>query len=228
MADLDLQQRYYLESAAAFVRGKFPATVPFSDSVLDELSSEQLETIFIFGKEQGLKMHKFKRTMELPRVNKVIGILTGLQPTNLLDIGTGRGVFLWPFLDRMKACAVTCTDILDFRVEDLLAARDGGIKRLNAFKMPATELDFETEQFEIVTALEVLEHIPEHLKALEEICRVANQFVVISVPSKEDDNPEHLQVLDRTWFHSAFRTLGITKFKFDSVLNHLIVVVNMR
>lgn len=228
MPGLDLPQRYYLESASAFVRGKFPIDVPFHDTALHDLSEEQLEIIFLYGKENGLKLHKFKKTMELPRVNKVMGILTGMQPDNILDIGTGRGVFLWPFLDRMPGCNVTCTDMLDYRVDDINAVRDGGINRVQAFEMSATNLDFADSQFDIVTALEVLEHIPEHQKALSEICRVANQFVVISVPSKEDENPEHLQVLDRQWFTSAFKELGIEKFKFDNVLNHLIVVVNLR
>ncbi|MEM7104135.1 MAG: class I SAM-dependent methyltransferase [Bacteroidota bacterium] len=228
MPDLDLLQRYYLDSASAFVRGKFPATVPFGDIPLDQLSFEQLETIFIFGREQGLKMHKFKRTMELPRVNKVIGILTGLQPSNLLDIGTGRGVFLWPFLDRNKYTPVTCIDMLDYRVDDLTAVKDGGINRISAHLMSVTDLAFENDQFDVVTALEVIEHIPDHRKAVVEVCRVANQFAIITVPSKEDDNPEHLSVLDQGWFTNTLNDLGYPKIKFDYVLNHLIVVVNLR
>ena len=46
------------------------------------------------------KLHKFKRIDELPRVRRVIGMLRGaLRPTSLLDVGSGRGAFLWPLLD---------------------------------------------------------------------------------------------------------------------------------
>ena len=60
---------------------------------------EELTQILKIGIDKGLKLHRFKRTIALPRVVKVIGILKGIQPLNLLDIGTGRGVFLHPFLD---------------------------------------------------------------------------------------------------------------------------------
>jgi hypothetical protein len=32
----------------------------------------------------------------LPRVRKVLGVLRGVHPANLLDVGSGRGAFLWP------------------------------------------------------------------------------------------------------------------------------------
>src|SRR5262245_19745942 len=84
--------RYYAELAAAFVRGKIGGG--------DDLSPE--ESIGL-GRARGLRLSKFKRQAELPRVRKVLGVLQGLAPASLLDIGSGRGAFLWPLLDSFPA-----------------------------------------------------------------------------------------------------------------------------
>jgi 2-polyprenyl-3-methyl-5-hydroxy-6-metoxy-1,4-benzoquinol methylase len=49
---------------------------------------------------------------------------------------------------------------------------------------------------DIVTLLEVLEHIPDVEKAVAAV-RMARKYVVVSVPSKEDNNPEHIHLLTK-------------------------------
>ncbi len=75
-------ERYFTELATAFVRGRL------------NQSQATMET----GLQAGLRLHKFKQNVELPRVRRVLGILRGLQLERLLDIGSGRGAFLWPLL----------------------------------------------------------------------------------------------------------------------------------
>ena len=77
------------------------------------------------AKERGLKPHRFKRAGELPPVRRVLGALAGLAPAELLDIGTGRGAFLWPLMDRFPDLPVTCVDPLDYRIELLQRVRVG-------------------------------------------------------------------------------------------------------
>ena len=129
---MEIAQRYYLRPAAAFVRGSLEEEGPLFEKELDELVEEEQEALFLLGKEAGLKMHRFKRARELPRVAKVLGLLRGLQVEDLLDIGTGRGVFLWPFLDEFRGVPVHCLDILPYRVRDLQAVGKGGVKELSA------------------------------------------------------------------------------------------------
>ena len=218
--------------AAAYVRGCL--SVNDNDEVddlwstsIDELSPAQLETIYQKGIAAGLRLHRFKRTMALARVRRVIGLLHSLQPATLLDIGSGRGTFLWPLLDTFPHLPVTAIDASSQRATELHAVHSGGITQLSALHMDVTTLDFADNAFDTVTALEVLEHIGDIQTAVAEIVRVAKRFVVVSVPSKEDDNPEHIHLFDNTQLQALFNQAGAQRVQCDYVLNHLIAVIKV-
>jgi len=225
--------QYYEKLAAAFVRGKlhdhdvqtmYPTLFT---AALEELTADEQGALVELGLQQGLRLHRFKRTMDLPRVRKVLGILRGLQPATLLDIGSGRGAFLWPLLDAFPYLPVTCIDILDYRVADIQAMHEGGLHQLNALHTDVTKLAFPTGQFEVVTMLEVLEHIPETDRALAEICRVARRFVILSVPSKEDDNPEHIHLFNEQSLRQRLQQHGVVHVSFDYVPGHIIAIARI-
>src|SRR5688572_20645582 len=113
----------YTHLAAAYIRGKLghragvdPALI---DLPLESLDDAQLERIIRIGQAHELRLHRFKRTMGLPRVTKVLGVLKAIMPTELLDIGSGRGAFLWPLLDTLPWLPITAIDTLNYRVADL-------------------------------------------------------------------------------------------------------------
>lgn len=62
--------------------------------------------------------------------------------------------------------------------------------------------------FDVITMLEVLEHIPEAEKAITEICKVARYFVIISTPSKVDENPEHIHLFNATMLEEMLKKNG--------------------
>ncbi|HTU19696.1 MAG TPA: class I SAM-dependent methyltransferase [Gemmataceae bacterium] len=211
-----LAKRYYLDFAAAFVRGKMTNAPDLPPAEIVRL-----------GLKAGLRLHKFKRTSELPRVRKVLGMLRGLAPCDLLDIGSGRGVFLWPLLDAFPWLTVTALDRHARRIEDIHAVRRGGIARLTTLVGDGCRLPFADKSVDVVTILEVLEHLPQPEQAAAEAVRVARRGIIVSVPSKKDDNPEHIYLFTRDSLHALLRTAGARRVHFDGVLNHLLALATV-
>jgi len=218
------EEHYYLDLAVAYVRG----ALSLPDKPLNVLSLEEKEEIFFQGTQAGLKLHAFKKTMGLPRVKKILGAIKGLHPPNLLDIGGGRGVFLWSLLYQFPELPVTAVDKNPHWVNKMEWVRNGGFQNLTPCQMDALDLKLEDNSFFLVTALEVLEHILEVEKAVNEIVRVASDFVLVSAPSKEDTNPDHVHLLDKVRMQELFQGAGIINIRFEYVLNHLIGVARIK
>ncbi len=210
--------RYHLRLAAAFVRGRLPH--------LDAAALPDAQVIAA-GLAAGLRLHKFKADSELPRVSKVIGILRGLQPESLVDIGSGRGTFLWPLLAAFPDLPVLAIDRAGQRASDLAAVRTGGIGNLQAARMDVTRLALAAKSADGMTILEVLEHLERPELAARDALRVARRFVVVSVPSKPDENPEHIQLFSSARLSRLFLDAGAASVKVDGVLNHLLAVVRV-
>ncbi len=224
---------HFKKLGAAFVRGRHlqGAEVALAENLLhtdlDLLEDEDLDKTLQQGIEAGLRLHKFKRTTELPRVHRVFGILRSLTPARLLDTGSGRGTFLWPLLDAFPDLEVCAVDRDADRARDIQAVHLGGIDRLAGRQMDVTQLSFEDDAFDVVTTLEVLEHISDAQAALDRVVRVAARFVVASVPSKEDSNPEHLHLFDQESLARMLTQAGAQRVTFDYVPGHLIALARV-
>lgn len=222
-------ERYEEKLAAAYVRGlgkQNPVLLPpaLLETPLEELSQEEMETIFHAGEAAGMKMYYFKKKELLPRVKAVLGFLRSIQPESLLDVGSGRGVFLIPFLNQFPWAQVTAADILPHRVQMLQAIADGGIENLTVLERNICHWPQEENRFDVVTLLEVLEHIPAVDQAVANAVRLAKRFVVVSVPSHPDDNPEHIHLLTKEILTGLFTNAGCTRLHFDGVNGHLILI----
>lgn len=170
---------------------------------------------------------KFKRNIELPRVRSVLGILRGMSTDSLIDIGSGRGTFLWALLDSFPHLKVTALDCSERRATDIAAVCRGGIENLSSVLMDARALGFADNSVDVVTVLEVLEHMEHPNQAVAEAVRVARRFVVASVPSKEDTNPEHIQLFDGKSLQRMFLDAGARSVKVEYVPNHIIALVKV-
>jgi ubiquinone/menaquinone biosynthesis C-methylase UbiE len=170
---------HYLALAAAYVRGIV------GDRLLDDSAAVAR------GERDAMKLHRFKRTSRLPRVRAVLGALRGFGAGSLVDLGSGRGVFVWPLLDALPHVNLTATDLLERRVAVFEHVARGGVERLRALRCDATALPLADNSADCVTALEVLEHMPgdKPAAAAREALRVARTAVIATVPSHEDDNP---------------------------------------
>ena len=102
----------------------------------------------------------------------------------------------------------------------------GGIARLAGVRADITALPYADGAAECVTALEVLEHLPGDApeRAAREALRVAATAVIATVPSHEDDNPEHVQLFDGARLEAMFRAAGTRRVTIEHVLNHIVCV----
>ena len=245
----DLEERYDLYTAAAWILGHarntgIPALPPeLAGKLAGACTEKEILSIVTAGKEAELKLYPFKTgTQGLQRVRRVIGFLHSVSFETMLDVGSGRGVFLIPFMKEFPWVKVTSLDLLEKRVTFLNELADGGFGQLHAeqkdiCQQPYPDHSFDVvtlleicqqpypdHSFDVVTLLEVLEHIPEVEKAVTAAVRMAKQYVVVTVPSKPDNNPEHIHLLTKARLTEMFGAAGCTRLHFDGVEDHLFLV----
>lgn len=96
----------------------------------------------------------------------------------------------------------------------LAAIHDGGVENLTALNASICDWDAPEASFDLVTLLEVLEHIPDVAAAVGNAVRLARCYVVVTVPSKPDDNPEHIHLLTKPALTTLFNraaACGVTR-----------------
>ena len=216
MVAAGLDERYFLALAAACARGHLGLHVGVPDA-----------EAFERGLAAGLRLHKFKRNAALPRVQKALGMLRSLAPSSLLDVGSGRGTFLWPLLDAFPDLEVMAVDRNQVRARDLEAVGRGGLPRLRACCLDAAALDLPADAVDGATVLEVLEHVERPETVAAEALRVASRFVLVSVPSKPDENPEHVRLFTGPSLERLLRDAGARSVKLEYVPNHLVALAHV-
>ncbi len=97
--------------------------------------------------------------------------------SSVLEVGVGEGDVSERVRARYPAASVVGVDLPDGTLAAEWARRD----LHNAFAS-ASRLPFADRRFDLVLAIEVLEHVPDPAAALTEIARVARDAVVLSVP----------------------------------------------
>lgn len=136
---------------------------------------------------------------------------------SLLDAGCGNGFFCHWIAERCQPESVTGVDVSAPRVEIArqrypeFAFVEGDLARL----------PFADSQFDVVTCIEVLEHMQDPAAVLRELVRVARRHIVITVPDRQPIRmvlcphcgkqfPEHghIQTFDRHGLEALLRSVG--------------------
>lgn len=227
----DYKERYDVMTTAAWILGHARVTgVPvfpmnIKEKMADNCTDEELDQIVCAGQKAGLKLYPFKAgTQTLARSRRVMGFLHSVQFETMLDVGSGRGVFLIPFMKEFQRVQITSLELLEKRVTFLNELAEGGFTQLHAEQKDICDKPFPDDSFDVVTMLEVLEHIPEVEKAVDAAVKMAKQYVVVTVPSKPDNNPEHIHMLTKDILTQLFAAAGCTRLHFDGVEGHLFMV----
>jgi 2-polyprenyl-3-methyl-5-hydroxy-6-metoxy-1,4-benzoquinol methylase len=108
-------------------------------------------------------------------------LLDRAAPASLLDVGCGEGVLTDRWAARDAGCEVVGVDLEDPALAASWAER-APRANLRFAAMEAERLRFADGSFELVAAMEVLEHVADPAAALREMARVAARWLLVSVP----------------------------------------------
>jgi 2-polyprenyl-3-methyl-5-hydroxy-6-metoxy-1,4-benzoquinol methylase len=101
-------------------------------------------------------------------------------PQSVLDVGCGEGVLTYRWAQRLGDAPVVGLDLDDpkLRAEWETRRRDN----LQFRTMPPDRLPCGDGEFDLVTAIEVLEHVPDPQQTVSEMARVSRRHLLVSVP----------------------------------------------
>jgi len=101
-------------------------------------------------------------------------------PQSLLDVGCGEGVLVEKWARRLTDRRIVGIDLDDPGLHAEWAKRTA--PNLEYRVMKAENLPFADREFDTATAIEVLEHVPDPEHTLAEMARVAQRWLLLSVP----------------------------------------------
>jgi SAM-dependent methyltransferase len=108
-------------------------------------------------------------------------LLAHAEPNSLLDVGCGEGVLVHRWAERLgSARRVVGIDLEEESIQAGWAERQA--PNLEYRTMAAENLPFAQDEFDLASAIEVLEHVPDPEHTLSEMARCAERHLLVSVP----------------------------------------------
>lgn len=101
-------------------------------------------------------------------------------PESILDVGCGEGVLSASWAERLPRATVVGLDLPDPGLQALWRARQ--LPNLRFVSGRAEELPFADCEFDLMAAIETLEHLADPGRGLAEMARVTRRHLLISVP----------------------------------------------
>jgi len=155
-------------------------------------------------------------------------LLDGPSPRRILEVGVGEGHVMRRVRERFPGVPIAGLDLPDEALSD-----DWRAERLPCLFGDATALPFPDGGFDLVLAIEVLEHVPGPDAALAELARVCTGRLIASVPFEPiwragnvlrrryvrdwGNTPGHVN----HWTNWGFRRFVATRFTVDRVRSPL-------
>ncbi len=107
-------------------------------------------------------------------------LFVSTEPQSLLDVGCGEGIVTHRWATELAPRRVVGIDLDDPMIAAEWSKRTA--PNLSYIAQRAENLPFADGEFDLVTAIEVLEHVPDPAHTVAEMARCADRHVLISVP----------------------------------------------
>jgi 2-polyprenyl-3-methyl-5-hydroxy-6-metoxy-1,4-benzoquinol methylase len=101
-------------------------------------------------------------------------------PGSVLDVGCGEGVLVHRWATEHPSTRIVGIDLEEPSIQAGWAEREA--PNLEYRVMQAENLPFAADEFELASAIEVLEHVPDPEHTLAEMARCASRYLLVSVP----------------------------------------------
>jgi 2-polyprenyl-3-methyl-5-hydroxy-6-metoxy-1,4-benzoquinol methylase len=102
------------------------------------------------------------------------------DPSSLLDVGCGEGVLVHRWAQRLGEQRVVGIDLREKSIQAGWSQRQA--PNLEYRTIGAENLPFAENEFDLATAIELLEHVPDPEHTLAEMARCAERHLLVSVP----------------------------------------------
>jgi 2-polyprenyl-3-methyl-5-hydroxy-6-metoxy-1,4-benzoquinol methylase len=107
-------------------------------------------------------------------------LFNAAAPTSVLDVGCGEGVLVQRWARALPAARVVGIDLEEESIQAGWA--EHAAPNLEYHVMEAENLPFAEKEFDLASAIEVLEHVPDPEHTLAEMARCAERHLLVSVP----------------------------------------------
>jgi 2-polyprenyl-3-methyl-5-hydroxy-6-metoxy-1,4-benzoquinol methylase len=107
-------------------------------------------------------------------------LFAAAAPNSVLDIGCGEGVLTHRWAEQLAESRIVGIDLPDPKLEAEWARRQRPNLEYRAIR--GDDLPFADDEFDLVAAIEVLEHVPDPVQTLAEMARVTRSHLLVSVP----------------------------------------------
>jgi SAM-dependent methyltransferase len=108
------------------------------------------------------------------------------EPSSLLDVGCGEGVLVQRWAQRLGQARVVGIDLEEESIQAGWAERRAPNLEYRVMEAGradrAENLPFAANEFDLATAIEVLEHVPDPAHTVAEMARCAERHLLVSVP----------------------------------------------
>lgn len=138
------------------------------------------------------------------------------NPQATLDVGAAKGFLVYALGEiGVDACGI---DVSEYAVQNAKAKDKVQIGE-------ARDIGFPDDSFDIVTAFDVLEHIPENevAKVCSELLRVTKKYVIVRVPTKAekgDMDAYYETIKPKEWWEEQFAAQGGKIISCDKFVDH--------